>query len=203
MNNRIDFIESWLSEMPENLGNIELFAIIEYNIKERSNLTKPQDLGSGYKKISGTQTLYYWYEKDGEIVIGVELSVKQQTLIVNGVAKNPSYKNKPPYATDLYKKVLDDNSSIRVMSDIYLTNNSINVWKRLINSGVTVSVYDNKVPGQSFKKINSVEELEKYIGYIEYEYQRYQFVLTSKDEILAEVTSIFNTRRLRELSGLL
>lgn len=203
MNNRLDFFESWLSEMPENLGNIELFDMIEYNIKERSKLTKPHDLGEGYKKISGTQTLYYWYESNGEIFIGIELAVKQQTLIVNAVAKNPSYKNKPPYATDLYKKVLDDNSSIRVMSDIYLTNNSINVWKRLINSGVTVSVYDSEKPGQNFKKINSIEELEKYIGYDDRDYQRYQFVLTSKDEILAEVTSIFNTRRLRELSGLL
>lgn len=203
MNNRTEFYESWLSEMPENLGNVELFDMIQYRIKERSKYTNTIDLGNGYKKIIGNQTSYYWYESNNEIIIGIELSMKPQTVIVNAVAKNSKYKNKPPYATDLYKKILDDNHNIRVMSDIYLSNNSINVWKRLIDDGVNVSVYDNKNPGQSFKKINSVEELEKYIGKDDTEFQRFQFVLTSTTNILGEVVSIFNTRRMRELSGLL
>jgi len=203
MNSRTDFVESWLSEMPENIGNIELYDMIEYNIKERSKITKPQDLGGGYKKIAGKQTLYYWYENNDEIVVGIELSIKPQTLIVNAVAKNPKYKNKPPYATDLYKKVLDDNNNIRVMSDIFLSNSSIKVWKRLIDSGVMVAVYDNTMPGQSLKQINSVEELEKYIRYDDSNYTRYQFVLMSNKEVLGEVISNFNTRRMRELSGLL
>lgn len=203
LNNRNNFTESWLCEMPENIGNVELFDMIEYNIKERSKYTDPIDMGNGYKKIMGSQTSYYWYEYNNDIVIGIELSVKPQTLIVNAVAKNIKYKNKPPYATELYKKVLDDNNNIRVMSDVYLSNNSINVWKRLIDSGVNVAVYDNKNPGQSFKTINSIEELEKYIGEDDTEFQRFQFVLTSKNEILGEVVSIFNTRRMRELSGVL
>lgn len=122
---------------------------------------------------------------------------------MNAVAKNPDYKNKPPYATELYKKVLDDNNSIRLMSDIYLSNNSIKTWKYLLDSGVNVSVYDNSNPGQSFTKINSIDELEDYIGYDDNYYQKYQFVITSNDNVLAEVISYFNTRRLRELSGML
>lgn len=51
MHNRNDFVDSFFSEMPENLGNIELFDMIEYNIKERSKRSSVSDLGSGYKKI--------------------------------------------------------------------------------------------------------------------------------------------------------
>lgn len=35
MNSRTDFDDSFLLEMPENLGNFELFDMIKYNIKER------------------------------------------------------------------------------------------------------------------------------------------------------------------------
>lgn len=203
MNSRLDFENSWLVEMPENLGNVELYDLISYNIKERSKTSTPIYIGNGYYKIIGNQIGYYWYEKNGEIVIGIELSIKPHTMIVNAVAKNPKYKNQSPYATDLYKIVLDDNNSIRVMSDIFLSTNSIKVWERLLNSGATVSVYDSKNPGQSFIKINTIEELQKYIKYDDTEYQRYRFVLTTNDEVLGEVVSHFNTRRMRELSGTL
>ncbi|MFW6047231.1 MAG: hypothetical protein ACOCP4_05545 [Candidatus Woesearchaeota archaeon] len=202
MSNKQDFHDSFLSEMPENLGDFELFDMIEYKIKKMSKNTSPIILDSGYKKIEGEKILYYWYESNDEIVIGIQLLKKPQTLIVNAVAKNPKYRRRPPYATELYKKVLDDNNNIRVMSDTYLSNSSVNTWKRLLNSGVNVSVYNNENPGNSFLTIKNIEELEKYIGYDD-DSDKYQFVITSKDDILGEVTNHFNTRRLRELSGML
>jgi hypothetical protein len=196
---RTDFNETWLTETPEGLGDFDLFDMIEHNIKDRikygSNVI---ELANGLKKIDGTQVKYYWYEKNGDIILGAELSVKPQALVVNALAKNKKYKG-TPYATDLYDAILKDSGrSIRLVSDNEMSNKGLNVWIRLLNMGHNISLYDRDNPGQTFKTIETEEELRSYFKDGDRDYKRYQYILSESLE-LVEVRSFFNLRRYREL----
>lgn len=202
--NRTDFNETWLAEMPQGAGSFPMYDYLEYNIKDRiksgSNVI---DLGNGLKKIAGQQVLFYWYEKDGIILLGAELGVKPQGLVVSSLAKNPKSR-KAPYATDLYDAILkDSNRSIKLLSDVDLSDDAFKVWSRLLNMGHKISVYDNASPGRTLKTISDVGELASYFKDDDRAYRKYQYVLSEAGELLAETRSYFNTRRMRELSGLL
>jgi hypothetical protein len=113
---RTDFNETWLYEMPMGLGSFPMFNVIDYTIKDRiKSGAEVINLENGLRKIVGKQTAYYWYEKNGIIILGVELSIKPQGLVVTGLAKNPKFKG-PPFASDLYDAILkDSNRSIRLV----------------------------------------------------------------------------------------
>jgi hypothetical protein len=139
--NRTDFNETWLGEMPQGIGSFELFDMIEYNIKDRIKSGSPViELGNGLKKIDGQQVKYYWYEKNGSILLGSELAVKPQGLVVTGLAKNPKVSG-APYASDLYNAILNDsNRSIKLLSDIDISNDAFKVWSKLLDMGHKISV---------------------------------------------------------------
>ena len=201
---REDFTESWLVEMPESLGSFETWDQIDYIIKDRiANGSRVHHLANGLCKIEGQQTLFYWYGDSDTIILGIELYIKPQTLIVDLVGKNRQYRGRPPYASDLYDAILKDRKKpIRIISDTDLSDDGFAMWKRLLMQGHKVSVYDAKEPGRTFKTFTSPEEMDEYLG--DRNYTRYQFVLTEAGEVLAETRSLFNTRRYRELiSGLL
>jgi hypothetical protein len=200
---RTDFNETWLTEMPRGLGSFEMYDMLVYNVKDRiKNGSTVLDLGNDLKKIDGTQVKYYWYEKNGTILLGAELSVKPQGLVVNSLAKKPKLQGEP-YATDLYDAILkDSNRSIKLLSDIDLSDEALKVWKRLLQQGHKISVYDRENPGQSFITIDNVQELLKYFKDDDTDHRRYQYVLSESGEVLAETRSYFNTRRMRELAGI-
>ena len=200
---RSDFNETWLTEMPRGLGSFEMYDMLVYNIKDRiKNGSTVLDLGNDLKKIDGSQVKYYWYEKNGTILLGAELSVKPQGLVVNSLAKNPEIRG-APYATDLYDAILkDSNRSIKLLSDIDMSDEALKVWKRLVSQGHKISVYDRENPGQTFTTIHNEQDLEKYFKHDDTDYRRYQYVLSETGEVLAETRSYFNTRRMRELSGI-
>ena len=178
-----------------------MFDMLEYNIKDRINSgSKVIPLSNKLNKIEGQQVIYYWYEKNRNILLGVELSVKPQGLVVSGLAKNPKFKG-PPYASDLYDAILNDsNRSIRLFSDIDMSDEAFKVWARMLEMGHKISVYNNKNPGRSFKTITSVDELRSFFRSDDTDFQDYQYVLSESGEVLAETRSYFNTRRMRELS---
>lgn len=199
---RSDFNESWLVEMPEGLGKLDLFDMIQYNIRERIKAGSSVEHIGNISKITGSQTAFYWIEQNGHIAIGVELSVKPQALVVNAIAKNPMYRGRPPYASELYAAILKDQpKSIRPMSDTQLSDEGFKIWQKLLSAGHKVSVYDNKNPGQTFKTFNSLKELNDYFQDDDSEFRRYQFVI-SESTMFGETQSFFLTRRLRELGGL-
>jgi hypothetical protein len=200
---RTDFNETWLTEMPRGLGSFEMYDMLVYNINDRIRSgSSVVDLGSDLKKIDGLQVKYYWYEKNDTILLGAELSVKPQGLVVNSLAKNPKLQGEP-YATDLYDAILrDSNRSIKLLSDIDISDEALKVWKRLLQQGHKISVYDRENPGQSFITIDNVQELLKYFKDDDTDYRRYQYVLSESGEVLAETRSYFNTRRMRELAGI-
>jgi hypothetical protein len=204
---RTDFNETWLSEMPMGLGSFETYDALEYNIKDLlDNGISPKDLGNGVKKIELSQTLFYWYEDKNIIILGTELVKKQQGLIVRLTGKNPKYRGKPPYASDLYQLILQDNKtrSLRLMSDESLIDEGKQIWDRLFSMGLNVSVYDRDYPGKTFKTFKTKQEMDKYFKLDDTDFKRYQYVLSETGEMLAETRSYFNTRRMREfVPGLL
>jgi hypothetical protein len=200
---RTDFNDTWLTEMPRGLGSFEMYDMLVYNINDRiKGGSSIEDLGNDLKKIDGLQVKYYWYEKNDTILLGAELSVKPQGLVVNSLAKKPKLQGEP-YATDLYDAILkDSNRSIKLLSDIDMSNEALKVWKRLLQRGHKISVYDRENPGQSFITIDNEQELLKYFKDDDTDYRRYQYVLSESGELLAETRSYFNTRRMRELAGI-
>jgi len=200
---RTDFNNTWLMESPEGLGSFEMFDALEYNIRDRKKHGgEIASLGNNLYKIRGEQVLYYWYEKDGKILLGCELSIRPQAMTVNMVGKNPKHRGSAPYASDLYAAILKDNSRSIVVSDTQLSDEGYNIWKRLVRKGFAVSVYDSKQPGKSFKTFRDEAELDEFFKDDDTDYRRYQYVLSSEGEVLAETRSYFNTRRYRELAGL-
>jgi hypothetical protein len=203
---RTDFNETWLTEMPMGIGSFHIYDMVEYNIKDRIRSgSKVIDLGNNLKKIDGKQTKYYWYESNGRIDLGVELSVRPQGLVVNALGKNPKLKGHAPYASDLYDSILKDNNrSIKLLSDTQISDDAYELWKRLFKLGHTITIYDSERPGQTMQTFDSVDEMRKFFAYDNTLYKRYQYVLSESGEMLAETRSYFNTRRLRELTpGLL
>lgn len=199
---RTDFNETWLTEMPMGLGSFETYDALEYNIKDLiDNGIVPEDLGNGVKKIELSQTIFYWYGDKNTIILGVELAKKSQGLIVQLTGKNPKYRGKPPYASDLYQLILSDNKtkSIRLMSDESLSDEGKQIWDRLFSMGLNVSVYDRNNPGKSFKTFKTKKEMDKYFKLDDTDFKHYQYVLSEIGEMLAETRSYFNTRRMREL----
>ena len=203
---RTDFIQTWLTEMPEGLGKFETFDQLEYNIADlKKNQLPITELGNNLKKIDLNQTAYYWYESNGVVLLGVELEKKQQGWIVRLTGKNPINRGRAPYASDLYNAVLKDSKhySIRLISDTQLSDEGYAIWKRLFDQGHKVSVYKRNDPGKSFQTFKSIEEFDQYFQHDNTDFRQYQYVLSESGEMLAETRSFFNTRRYRELAGLI
>lgn len=199
---RTDFNKTWLAEMPQNIGSFPLYDALEYSIKDRiKEGSTVVELGNGLKKIDGAQVKFYWYEKNDIILLGAELSIRPQGLVVSMLAKNPKVKG-APYATDLYDAILNDsNRAIKLLSDVDMSEEAFKTWSRLLTMGHKISVYDNSAPGRTFKTINNVEELAQYFKDDDTNFRKYQYVLSESGEMLAETRSYFNTRRMRELTN--
>ena len=104
---RTDFNNTWLTEMPSGVSPISLYDSICRSIFDRIKYGgKVIQLENNLNKIEGVHVIHYWYGDNTEIILGVELDVKPQGLVVTMIGKNPKYKNQPPYASDLYNAIL-------------------------------------------------------------------------------------------------
>lgn len=199
---RETFNESFLSEMPENIGNFELFDTLEYNLLDRIKYDDPISLANDLFKLE-QDVIYYWYEINKEIALILELGRGNHALVVHGIGKNPAFSGRKPFASDIYNAVLEDSAfSIVIKSDTQLSEEGFKVWVRLLQQGHKISLYNKNNPGQSFKTIDSIEDLQKYFRADDTAFRDYQFVL-SESSWLGETRAIFNTRRMRELAGTL
>jgi len=204
IDSRKAFIESWLvlNEMPMGIDDSQIYNILLRAVEDRIEFgSKIIDCGNNLYKISGNTVEYYWM---GNYDIIAELEIKSQTTMINSVAKKtPGGK---PYASDFYIAILNDISdgsrqSLLFTSDTKLTRSGLEIWKRLLNSGYVITIYDREKPGSSMISVQSEEELLQYFKMHDIKYQKYQFVLSKPGIHLGEVRGYFNTRRLRELSG--
>jgi hypothetical protein len=190
--------------MTSGLGNFETFDQVQYNILQRiKDGSQVIHLQNNLNKIVGPQVIYYWYGTNIDVILAIELEVKHQGLMVNLIGKNPKYKGKSPFASELYDAILDDHHrSIRILSDEQLSDEGYDIWKKLFSLGRRISVYNRDTPGESFKPLTSLEDMNQYFKYNDYNFKKYQFVLSEAGEQFAETHSHFNTRRMRELCGL-
>jgi hypothetical protein len=196
---RTDFNESWLSEMPSGLGSYSSFDGVERTIKEfKKSGLEIKNLGNNLNKIDADTVIIYWYEKDGEIQLGTELGIKNQCLMVNMTGKNPKFKGKPPYASDLYNAILKDtNENLRLTSDKTLSDEGYGIWKKLFKLGHTISLYntsDDAKIGSSLITLISIEDMDKYFKDNDSNYEKYQYVLSENSVSLALVRSQFILR---------
>lgn len=207
---RREFNRSWLNEAPENIGSFDSGNPLIDSIRIRiDTFNEPvinlDNLSMGLRKIQGPQLVFYWIEKDNEIQIAVELIRASQCVTVNNIRKYSDPKQ-PPYASDLYLLILQDqrnynNISVRLRSDTQLTTKGFEVWARLFNQGVHISIYDTNNPGQSYRLIKTIDDLKSYF-LSNREGKRYQYVLSEDGMCIGEAYCFFNTRRMRELGGL-
>ena len=199
---RTDFNQTWLTEEPQRTVLADYYGALVFNIQDLiSHGKKPINVTDTVKKIKLNTAAYYWYEIDNEIKLAVELTKKPRAYQVRVVGKQASLHGKPPYATDLYNIILNDTKRpIKILSDTLLTDGGFQIWKQLYKDGHVISVYNTENPGQSFKTLDSEKDFDNYFG-SKHELRDYIFVL-NESSFLAETRSYFNTRRLRELSGL-
>lgn len=203
---RQDFVESWLAEMPFKKGTPGAFNQLETDIQYRksSNTSNIKSLGNDLFKIEGPQLVYYWYEMHGEIALAISLFKKPQNLTVNLLGKNSKFTNNPPWASALYDEILKDNNySIMLSSDQYLSDESYKTWQRLFSLGRAISVYDINKPETVLKTFTKPEEMDAFISDKDKTYSKYRYVISENDMMLWETTCLFRLRRYRELSDLL
>ena len=198
---RENFSNTFLTESPEGIPKTELVDKIEYFINDHKKAkTYPiQDLPNGLKKIEGQQVLFYWFEDThGKMTIGVELEKAPFAAIVREIGKYN--KGQPPFASDLYAAIIHDlYGSLRLTSDTQLSDEGLNIWKRLINNGFKVSVYNASNPGQTFSSVSSTDELDKFYKVDDRAYRQYQYVI-SESAHSVEIKHLFETRRFKELT---
>lgn len=203
---RQDFIDSWLVEMPVKKNTPDAFNQLEYDIQYRKLNDKAtiKSLGNNLYKIEGPQLVYYWYEIANEIALAIELTKKSQNLTVNLLGKNVKFTNQPLWASTLYNEILKDNNySIMLSSDQYLSDESYQVWKRLFNLGRSISVYDINKPETILKTFTNPDEMDAYLSDKDKTYSKYRYVISENGMMLSETICLFNLRRYRELSDLL
>lgn len=192
--------------MPEGIGIFNTFPSLVLNLNDikRSILSSAiKDLGNNLKKIDLSGSAYYWYEINNEVVLGCELDKAPQGLVVLLAGKNPTYKGKPPFASDLYNLILKDSSrGIRLMSDDKLSDEGYAIWARLFSMGHKVSIYDKTNPANTFKTFDNLAEFESYFKKGDPAFKRYQYVLTENVLSLLQAKMHFRMRKYREDNNL-
>lgn len=202
-NNRQEFTDSWLTEMPTGIPTISFFNDLKTNLKEMSQYYPVIEIKPHLYKISGKVTAYYWFGEEDSFDLIAEIDKKPQSIIINSVAKNPKLKGQPPFASDLYVEILNDNENSILFSDNILSTHGLTVWKNLIKKGYAISVFDEHNPGETRQTLTDPEQLDNFFQIHNDDYKRYRYVLSKKGSQLAETIQFFLTRRLRELSGML
>lgn len=199
---RTEFIESWLMEMPELTDNLEAYDILSWTIKDRiSGGETPTEVKPGIYKL-GNQIVLYWIGPPTRVDLAIELAQKAQSMVINLTGKNPQLRHKSPHATDLYTVILDDNQTSLIISDASLSEAGAAIWKRLVQMGYYVTVYNTEKPGHSRQTFKSPQELDAFLARDDSDYKKWRFVLSKPGMQIGETVSAFNTRRYRELAGM-
>lgn len=158
---RVDFKESWLSEMPGYAGTLDTFPSLLIIINDfLKNGIEKISLGNNIYKIVSDNICYYWISYENRPALIVEIEIKHEVCQVKMTGKKTEMFGKPPYASELYAAIIKDNIKSLLISDEYLTDSSVAVWVKLLKNGKKISVYD--VKSAELISIESEEELKSY-----------------------------------------
>jgi hypothetical protein len=185
--------------MPMGLGKFETYEMMEYSIKDfLIHGIKPEN-NNGLFKIKSNDKIFYWLGDSNRIDLAVELYVKPEGLVVTVTGKSPKLKGKPPFASDLYSAILKDSSqNIRIISDDQLSDEGFSIWKRMVQLGHKVSVYDADEPGKTFQSFERPEELEDFFKNDDTDFRRYRYILSEEIMSYLSMRSSFRLRLFRE-----
>lgn len=189
--------------MPEGTPPLDSYPNLIYAIQERMQLGQtPIEIKPGLYKLSGQQVNYYWFGSPTQIDLAAEIERTPQSLVLTLLGKNPQLKGNAPYASDLYVGIVEDSDLSLLVSDEKLSEEGLRLWKRLVQQGYAVTVFDKQQPGATRETFTSPEQMDQFFKKGDSQMRRYRYVLSKLREQLWETVSVFNTRRYRELAGM-
>lgn len=189
--------------MPEGIPPLDAYTTLMYAIQKRMRLGQaPVEIKPGLYKLSGKYVSYYWMGSPTQIDLAAEVERSPQSLILALLGKNPQLKKGAPYASDLYVGIVEDSDLSLLVSDEKLSDEGLKVWKRLVQQGYGVTVFDKNKPGVTRETFTSPDQLDQFFKKGDAQFRRYRYVLSKPKEQLWETVSVFNTRRYRELAGM-
>ena len=200
---RNNFDESWLIESPFITASAaNSYRVLSELIGQFVKTDSVINLSNNINMIDQGSVKFFWIGSAENIDVACEFSSRAECYIEMLVGRNPELSG-PPYASDLYIGILAATKKpIKLISDSLLSGDGLNLWKRLLSMGHTISVYDSNNPGKSFSSFNNMDDLTKFCSNTNMAYTRYQYVLTESSDMLAETAHSFAIRRYREISGL-
>lgn len=178
----LTFFNMFLAEMPMRVNGSNDFkfqhqALLE-NINDGYEVTP---ISSNVFRIDvGYQSTYWVGSSDAEkasLIVDVELSSTFCKVVLT--SKDPSVgRNSPPYASDLYAMILADAKvqNLVLRSDSMMSDDALNLWKRLHSRGHTLSVYDRSTGKYVLQPVTNPAELDKFVGDVEH--NKYVFVMS-------------------------
>jgi len=166
------------------------------------NPTSVKNVTDNIKKYDSINSVFYWYHYDDQIILGVELQRTPFSLVVRMIGKDPAYRKKPPYASELYDVILKNcGKTICLHSDKTLSDEGFEIWRRLYNDGHNVLVYNVNDPANTFLRCPTLDDFQNYFGDSK-EFRDYSYVLCENISWLMDTYSHFNIRKIREDNNL-
>jgi len=167
--------------------------VIEANIE---NGHQPNNLGNNlFNLIIDQFEIYYWVSINSQIKIAARMSRFKNGLSVEIVGKEPGYEQ---FASEFYQSILLTIPGSLLFSGSLLSKEGLSVWKRLLNSGNVIMVYDPDNT-KNFQKLNTVDDLQKFLGNTE-NYEKYRYVLSKNQTVQETIISEFNLLRAYKLT---
>lgn len=187
-----------ISEMPIRIGDIgNLFNSIKEEIDSaiHDKNIQPQKLGYNVYKITDGKIRVYYFMENNIIIGGVLMrNVKDGLFQVDVAGKNPYYKNRAPYVSNLYPHIIDDLSpNEALLSGTQLSTNGLRLWKRLVKMyPQKVSVYD-KIE-RTVSPIENSEQLNMFTSVYDTRLGKYLFMIRGQNNE--------DTERIQKLAGI-
>jgi hypothetical protein len=191
------FKNKWLFESPMSTGPSahnpygDLVSAITSNINSGHN---PVVLQNGLKKLDTGTDIFYWVEKNDTIEIATQVEKIPTGLYIELTGKKPSG---TVFASDLYDMILNDAGRLLFSGNI-LSDEGINVWKRLFDNGRKIYAYDTKNHNNKFD-INSKDDFKKFIGDTP-DYKKYRYALSENTKNHIAVVTSFDLMRTYNLT---
>lgn len=199
------FYKVFLTEMPWKVAGSNDF---EFQIEALQEM-----INDGHQIISVTPSIFkiesgdqitFWYGNSDatSVALIVDTNVEGTICKVVLTSKNPSIAaGSKPFASDLYVTIMRHlkMSNIAFSSDGMMSDDAIRLWSRLISLGHTISVFNTATHNYELIKVNSIEELNNFIGGPDM--QKYIYVISESDLIRSGLRHSIAIMEIKRKSG--
>lgn len=186
-----------LVEMPLNIKSVGSFYSTISNLvnKMEESGETPTKVGYNIYKFTDSSFMLYYYKDHGSLISGVLLSkVKKGVYKVSAAGKHDAYRSRKPYISEVYNAIINDlGTNEALLSDTHLTEDGIQVWKRLIKQFPNkVSIYDRVT--KEITPITNGNEVQRVFS-VDPNMSKYQFMIRGQ-------RNVADTSRIVELAGI-